>query len=255
MKYVGSKARISRHILPIIQGAIDRNGIETYVEPFVGGGNLIDKVHCHNRIGYDNNEYLIGFWQALQTGWNPGAVPMSKELYTQIKDYKELFRPEVVALAGFCATYNAKWFGGYAGTVKTKTGEIRNYYDEAVRNVLKQIPALADVVFQAKSYDEINLSGCLVYCDPPYEGTTKYIGSFNHSRYWEWVRKMSENNIVICSEYAAPDDFICIWEMERTTTLDKASRTKAIERLFVRRDSGGGGICNLHNTVKAPLRP
>lgn len=64
MKYVGSKARISRHILPIIQGAIDRNGIETYVEPFVGGGNLIDKVHCHNRIGYDNNEYLIGFWQA-----------------------------------------------------------------------------------------------------------------------------------------------------------------------------------------------
>ena len=43
MKYVGSKARISRHILPIIQGAIDRNGIETYVEPFVGGGNLIDK--------------------------------------------------------------------------------------------------------------------------------------------------------------------------------------------------------------------
>ena len=94
MKYVGSKARISRHILPIIQGAIDRNGIETYVEPFVGGGNLIDKVHCQNRIGYDNNEYLIGFWQALQTGWNPGTVPMSKELYTQIKDYKELFRPE-----------------------------------------------------------------------------------------------------------------------------------------------------------------
>ena len=90
MKYVGSKARISRHILPIIQGAIDRNGIETYVEPFVGGGNLIDKVHCQNRIGYDNNEYLIGFWQALQTGWNPGTVPMSKELYTQIKDYKEL---------------------------------------------------------------------------------------------------------------------------------------------------------------------
>lgn len=50
---------------------------------------------------------------------------------------------------------------------------------------------------------------------------------------------MSENNIVICSEYAAPDDFVCIWEMERTTTLDKASRTKAIERLFVRRGSGG----------------
>ena len=113
------------------------------------------------------------------------------------------------------------------------------HYDEAVRNVLKQIPSLADVIFQVKSYEEITLSGCLVYCDPPYEGTTKYIGDFDHSHYWEWVRRMSENNIVICSEYAAPDDFVCIWEMERTTTLDKASRTKAIERLFVRRGSGG----------------
>lgn len=33
MKYVGSKARISRHILPIIQGAIDRNGIEDVFVP------------------------------------------------------------------------------------------------------------------------------------------------------------------------------------------------------------------------------
>ena len=32
-----------------------------------------------------------------------------------------------VGIAGFCATYNAKWFGGYAGIVQTKTGTVRNY--------------------------------------------------------------------------------------------------------------------------------
>lgn len=35
---MGSKNKISKHILPFIQTAIDDNNIETYVEPFVGGG-------------------------------------------------------------------------------------------------------------------------------------------------------------------------------------------------------------------------
>lgn len=39
MKYVGSKARISKFITPILQDIINKNGIDTYVEPFVGGGD------------------------------------------------------------------------------------------------------------------------------------------------------------------------------------------------------------------------
>lgn len=233
MKYVGSKARISKYIVPILQDMIDRNGIETYVEPFVGGGNSIEKISCKSRIGYDNNFYLIEFWKAIQRGWNPSGIDISKELYQMIKDRKELFRPEVVALAGFCATYNAKWFGGYAGIVKTKTGTFRNYYDEAVRNILKQAPAMTDVIFDCRSYSDIQCEDCLIYCDPPYQGTTKYIDEFDHSQYWEWVRRISRKNIVVCSEYHAPDDFSCIWEMETVTTLDKSSRNKAVERLFV----------------------
>lgn len=41
MKYVGSKQKISKYIVPIIQEYIDKNKIETYIEPFVGGGQ------CH----------------------------------------------------------------------------------------------------------------------------------------------------------------------------------------------------------------
>ena len=37
MKYMGSKYRISKYIVPIIQKYIDENGIKTYIEPFVGG--------------------------------------------------------------------------------------------------------------------------------------------------------------------------------------------------------------------------
>ena len=45
MKYVGSKNRISKYIAPILQGYIDRNNVEIYYEPFVGGANMVDKIH------------------------------------------------------------------------------------------------------------------------------------------------------------------------------------------------------------------
>lgn len=68
---------------------------------------------------------------------------------------------------------------------------------------------------------------------PPYQDTVKYTNNFNHQDYWNWVREISKNNIVFCSEYSAPDDFVCIWQQEIITTLDKSSRKKAIEKLFV----------------------
>ena len=37
---------------------------------------------------------------------------MSKELYDDIRQNKDKYPTYIVALAGFCATYNAKWFGG-----------------------------------------------------------------------------------------------------------------------------------------------
>lgn len=37
MKYMGSKSRIAKDIVPIIQRCIDENNITEYYEPFVGG--------------------------------------------------------------------------------------------------------------------------------------------------------------------------------------------------------------------------
>lgn len=234
MKYVGSKARIAKYICPIINDAIKTNNIETYVEPFVGGGNVIQHIQCKNKIGYDSNKYLIAMWQALQNGWDPSTVSMSRELYNAVKDHKENYPPEIVALAGFCATYNAKWFGGYAGIVHTKIGTTRNYYAEAVRNIMAQINSLQDVQFCHGDFYNIAISaGSLIYCDPPYRGTTGYHNTFDNDRYWNHIRELSKSNLVICSEYTAPIDFTCIWQGKTTVTLDKNSRLAATEKLFI----------------------
>ena len=132
---------------------------------------MIEHIICNNKIGYDNNEYLIALWIDLKTGWNPPGE-MSKELYMDIRDNKDKYGKSLVAIAGFCATYNAKWFGGYAGKVHTKINTVRDYYDEAVRNILKQKDKLLDVEFIYDNYINIKTENSLIYCDPPYCGTT-----------------------------------------------------------------------------------
>lgn len=54
MKYMGIKRRIYKDILPIMLS----ESYSWWVEPFVGGGNMIDKV-SGSRLGSDINPYVI----------------------------------------------------------------------------------------------------------------------------------------------------------------------------------------------------
>lgn len=241
MKYMGSKRRLAKDIAPIINNFIKQYNIETYIEPFCGGCNMLEHIISKNRIASDNNEYLIAMWSDLQSGWNP-PESMTKEMYEDIKNNKDKYSKALVAIAGFCATYNAKWFGGYAGLVKTKENTYRDYYNESIRNIIKQTLNLTNVMFIYNDYRHFtNYKNCIIYCDPPYEGTTQYDYSkkeivFDHSKFWEWVRLVSQNNIVLVSEYNAPNDFKCIYEKTLVTTLDKNSRKNDTEKLFTYND-------------------
>lgn len=81
MKYMGSKARIAKHILPIILK--DRKEGQCYVEPFVGGANMIDKVDGW-RIGGEFNRYIAEMWRELVKGASP--ITITKEDYQKIKE-------------------------------------------------------------------------------------------------------------------------------------------------------------------------
>ena len=49
IRYVGSKNKLSKDLAPIIQSYIT-DETEGYLEPFVGGANMIDKIKCKKRI-------------------------------------------------------------------------------------------------------------------------------------------------------------------------------------------------------------
>ena len=242
MKYMGSKARIAKYILPIILK--DRKEGQWYVEPFVGGANMIDKVDG-NRIGYDSNEYLIELLSAAACGYF-GYDEIDKELYSKARgEYNSgklsEFTKFQIGWIGFMGSANGRFFdGGYSGVSNTKIGTTRDYIQESIRNIKNQARLIRGVTFISKSYNEINLhKSCIIYCDPPYAATKQYSKSnkFNRDEFWEWCREMTkQGHQVFISEYDAPEDFECIWEMELKSSLSangKSGGNKvSTEKLF-----------------------
>lgn len=228
MKYMGSKNRIAKHILPIM---LKQRGNRAWVEPFVGGGNMIDKVQG-KRIGADINHYVIDALIAIRdcvTDLPKNNSEFTEDDYNQLKktdDYK------YKGYAGFSFSYGAKWMGGWSRNVRKL-----DYVNESYKNAVNQSPLLQGVKFVNESYLNLQIpENSLIYCDPPYEGTTKYKDgfNFNHVVFWQWCRDMaSKGHIIYISEYNAPDDFECIWQKEIVSSLTQDTGSKkAIEKLF-----------------------
>lgn len=246
MKYMGSKARIAKHILPIILK--DRKTGQWYVEPFVGGANTIDKVESPC-IGADGNKYLIEMYTLLNTYGIPAhLVDISKDTYSDARDQyngrnAQLFSDAHIGWIGYMASANGRFYeGGYSGKSKTQIGKVRNYIDESVRGIKKQMPLLQGIDFKHSDYKNLELpEKSIIYCDIPYAGSKQYATickKFDYTVFWEWSReKVKQGHKVFISEYQAPYDFVCVWEQEVKSSLSANGKAggnkKSIEKLFV----------------------
>lgn len=235
MKYMGSKNRIAKHILPFIKEYL--NGDNWFVDAFCGGCNLIDKLDYPKRIANDSNKYLIELFKIIQICEITDFKYVTKDEYERIRDNKNKYSDHRVGHAGFVCSFNGKFFNGFSGITQTKEG-IRNYQDEALRSLFKSKPKLNGVRFSDGDYKKVvmyqGLENSVIYCDPPYANTTGYKGSnFNHDEFWQWCRDMTaQGHKVFVSEYHAPEDFKCVWEMKVTNSLNTTKTYKPIEKLF-----------------------
>ena len=249
MKYMGSKNRIAKHILPIILK--NRKENQYYIEPFVGGANMIDKV-SGKRIGLDLNPYLISLFKGLQDSEDL-IFEIDKELYDKARtqynnEIKGLniignrFSSFELGWIGFMASANGRFFeGGYSGKSITKDGLTRDYIKESINNILKQKENLIDIDFFNKDYRDFNYpNNSIIYCDIPYKDTKAYSFSkkFNYEEFYDWVRNMNnKGHEIFISEYSMPNDFKIIWEQEVKSSLSanniSGGNKTSIERLFV----------------------
>lgn len=230
MKYMGSKNRVAKHILPIMVKAADGAGITTWVEPFVGWGNMIDKVpERFKRVGYDFNEHTITAMLDIRDRPNELPENITEEFYRVLKGNPPA---SISSWIRFECSFASKFEGGYA-----RASDGKNYAAIGSRSGKKQSPKIQGVDFICSNYKYLEIKDSLIYCDPPYQSTTGYVtGGFNHEEFFDWCRGMRDKgNIVFLSEYQAPDDFECVWQGEQKTNFS-SSRKKAthdaVEKLF-----------------------
>jgi DNA adenine methylase len=160
---------------------------------------------------------------------------VSKEEYEYIKNHKDE-NPALTGFVGFACSFGGKWFGGYA---HLKNYKEKNYASYSRNSLIRKMQGLEKSVFLCKDYRNVLVyPNSVVYCDPPYEGTTKYSnsGNFNHEEFWNYCRELSNDNFVFISEYSAPQDFVEIWKKNQTVKLDARKKENVfvnVDRLFV----------------------
>lgn len=128
MKYMGSKARFTKDILPIILE--NRLPNQYFVDLFTGGANVVSLVDG-NRIANDKNKHIIEMFKGLQNGNNrPNEI--SKELYDKARtEYNNgtniEFDDFMIGWIGWMGSANGRFFdGGYSGKSNTKIGTVRD---------------------------------------------------------------------------------------------------------------------------------
>ena len=267
MKYLGSKRRFRPYILPILQNIIDIHRVKYYIEPFVGGANIIDSIICKKRIGIDNNIYLIELLKAQQSGKigkkksKEIALPpnLFRQHYNDVRNTYNILKGKRIPV-GEIEKYNIEnllklyplWYIGAIGFFGSRSGRFfdggyaknvgyRDYYNESRRNLINQ--NLDNIDFICGDYslewDYGLYTGAkgerLYYCDPPYfRMNEKYYDrhGLDYDKFWKWVRVKSKDYFVVVSETVAPNDFKPIWIYDMPKSL-KPKPDWEIEKLYV----------------------
>ena len=253
MRYQGSKKKLLKYLKPIIEGNI--NTCKYYVEPFAGGFNCFSHINFKNKIGNDLNKYTIALWNDIKNGsfikrYGDFIKNLTKDQYQDVySDYKNngnKYSDSLKGYIGFACSNSSGWWKGYANFNKKKN---ENHILEAYNGLKKQIDNflfLKDCKLENISYDKLKIpNNSFIYCDPPYRSTEGYKVGFDNDQFWEWCRKqVSKGNMVLVSEFSAPDDFIKIFSKTMQNGYGVKNQNKT-ENLYIHKKQVNNFDCKL----------
>lgn len=230
--YMGGKSQIAQKIVHTISPLepMWRAEGRAWVEPFVGGANVIELVGG-DRYANDIDSELIALLSAVSDGYLPPAS-VSREEYHKVKENPSKYPPEYRGFVSICCSFGRKKWGGYASNAKGY-----DYARSGMRALGRMRRTLKGIIFSSVNYKDMHIPpNSIVYCDPPYRGTAGYkSGKFDSCGFWEWCRaKSDEGHHVFVSEYSGPSDFDLLWTHEVYGTLSSESNSIIKEeRLFM----------------------
>jgi DNA adenine methylase len=196
--------------------------IKGYCEPFCGMLGVYKHIpelfEGHKpKLRYkagDINASLIAMWQAAQKGWKPPIREIKQNEFDKLSGNGKVSREK--GYIGHFYGYRGMYFKPF------RKRDVKAKRQETSDNVRAIAQDLKNVSFSSGFYTQFSrLRGYVIYCDPPYAVQSHYYDehdghrTFDHDAFWEWCRRMSENNIVFVSEYSAPNDFEEVWNRSK----------------------------------------
>lgn len=232
MKYQGGKHRTGAKIVEHIMEHTPEDNSGVFYDLFCGSCAVIKHIpDQYTKIANDIDRDLIWLFQWVQNDIIPHYTKeeITKDQYYKIKSLKECH--PMKAYVGIFGSYAGKKWGGYA------RGENRDYFQEATSGLIELRPHIQDVIFMSEQYNKIPIvNNSIVYCDPPYQGTTGYKYGIDYDEFYDYLQILRNEKgcHVFLSEYTAPDNFIEIWSNEQKTTLakDTDNSHKRIDKLW-----------------------
>lgn len=250
MLYQGAKTSIVEGIIPILMQY--RKEGQLFVDAFCGGANVV-WLMGGERWANDCNEVLLELFSYLQgkvqynartCSWefpeDTFPAEVSREEYEYIRAHKDEYPKWFVAYVGFCCSFNAKFFEGYAG---------KKYQDRSRVAIFKQFTplyhdGLRGVQFFSGSYDELDIpAGAMLYLDPPYINTAEYrkangsVNCFDYDKFYEWCLTQHDRGCdVFLSEYTMPytGQWETVWTQVKRNNMciNKGKAKYNVEKLF-----------------------
>ena len=228
MQYLGGKSRQAKHIAAILQAARDPG--DRYTEPFMGGASVLVRMDGE-RYASDSHEALITMWWAVQSGWRP-PHELSEADWRVLKDANDPADP-MTAFAGFGCSFGGGWFKGYG-----RGSRVGGCPGKSHRSIARKAPALDGARITHADYRSTEPVG-VIYCDPPYAGTTQYKGvePFDGAEFWRYMRAWVDAGAkVFVSEYSAPDDWVCVWSQRAGGS--QLAKSHHVDRLWAHESQG-----------------
>lgn len=235
IKWSGSKRSQAEQILQFVPSEV-----ETYIEPFVGGGSILGAlmVSENHKVGEyqisDYNETLIGLWNAIKDTpeelhyhykelWVPlheaVSIDDKKVVYNSVRSRLNEFKNprDFMFIMRTCVNgmprYNSS--GGFNSPYHLNRGGIK---PETLKSIILQWSELLNtnkVTFTHKSYESVVAKkDSFMYLDPPYANTKgMYFDNFDVLPFFEWLEVQDSKYLLsfdgksgeIDSTYSVPE--------------------------------------------------
>ena len=263
LPYVGSKKKISKKIVEIIKQNFGTD--KTVYDVFGGGGAItadLDKTitDMFNRVLSQDREWIKTLiisreeFMVIRDKDNKTVDDELKLLVNSFgnnrKDY--LYGKELSDIKYNLAVDILEKEDVFSGYKKTETYQKSSYKKIDKNDRLQQLQRLE----QLERLQQLNMNiekttedyhyfsdinDSVLYLDPPYENSDNgsYTSQINYQAFYDWVVKMSKNNIVMLSSYEVSDDrFECVYNFDTAkSTFQIKNNGQRTEKLFMFKES------------------